>query len=137
MAILEEIKRLGIVLKEPEQDEIEKIVAKIEEEKKDDPFVRDALIECTVTDFLNVWAPEAVDALVKERQRENDEWTRLTRRKFDEKGDRICDEEYCASTVEVAQCAECGKHICKEHNYGEGARSCYDCWLVKFKAMNK
>jgi hypothetical protein len=137
MAILEDIKRLGIILKEQDQDEIEMIVAKVSEEKKDDPFVRDALIEYTVNEFLNVWCPEVVEELVKDKQRQSDEWVRLTQRKYDEKGDRICDEQFCASTEGVAQCAQCGKCICKEHNYGEGSLCCYDCWLAKFKQENK
>jgi hypothetical protein len=132
MAILEDIKRLGITLEEADRDEIEKIVAKISEEKKDDAFVRDALIEYAISEFLSVWKPEAMETLAKDKQSQNEEWVRLTRRKYDEKGNRICDEQYCPSTIEVAQCVYCGKYVCKEHNYGEGPRCCYDCWLIRF-----
>jgi hypothetical protein len=137
MAILEDIARLGLELEDADRDEIDKLVAKISEEKKDDPFVRDALIEYAITEFLCCWKPEVVDVLAKDKERQNEEWTRLSQRKFDEKGLRICDEPYCSSTAGVAQCASCGKYICKEHNYGEDALCCYDCWLMKFKESQK
>ncbi len=137
MAILKDIERLGLELEDADRDEIDKLIAKISEEKKDDPFVRDALIEYAITEFLCAWKPEVVDALAKDKERQNDEWVRQTQRKFDEKGARICDEPYCASTTGVAQCSSCGKHICSEHNYGEDSRSCYDCWLIRYKESQK
>lgn len=135
MGILDDIKKLGFKLEEPDRDQIEKIVEKIKKEKKD-PSIRNALIEGEVGDFLNAWRPDIMDAIVQHRQGETDDWVRKTQRKFDEKGNRICDEPYCPSTDGVAQCVRCGKYICKDHNYPEGSRCCYDCHVAQFGKEN-
>lgn len=82
MSILDDIKRLGLKLEESEKEEIDKIVEHITKEKEDE-FVRNALIEGAVSEFLGAFCPDVMDALIKDRERENEEWMRLTRRKFD------------------------------------------------------
>ncbi len=37
----------------------------------------------------------------------------------------------CNSVVEVSQCIYCGKFVCKEHNYGNDVRCCYDCSIER------
>ncbi len=54
-----------------------------------------------------------------------------SQRKYDEHGNRICDEQMCNSVVEVSQCIYCGKFVCKEHNYGNDVRCCYDCSIER------
>ena len=129
MAILDDIKRLGIQLEEADRDEIEKIVEKATKEQKDE-IMRNAVIEGLVGDFLSSWCPEAMEAIVKDKQKQSDDWVRLTQRKYDEKGNRVCDEQFCPSTDEVAQCTYCGKYICKEHNFLKDSCTCYDCWVT-------
>jgi hypothetical protein len=135
MGILEDIKKLGCTIEPADQDEIDKIVEKVKKEKKDEN-IRNAVLEGELGDFLNAWRPDIMEAIVKERQREADEWVRLTRRKFDEKGDRLCDEQFCPSTDGVAQCVHCGKYICREHNYIKESRCCYDCFVERFGKEN-
>jgi hypothetical protein len=131
MSILDDIKHLGIKLETSEQDEIKNIIEQITEEKEDE-FVRSALIEGAIGEFINETRPDVMEALIAEKDRQNKEWIRMSQRKFDEKGNRICDEQYCSSTVEVAQCSYCGKYICREHNYREDSRCCYNCWVFNF-----
>ena len=127
MAILDDIKRLRIKLEDADQDQIDKIVEKITKEHKD-KIVRNAMIEGEVGDFLQAWCPEVMEAIVSEKQRDANDWVRRTQRKYDEKGNRVCDEQYCESTNGVAQCVHCGKYICREHNYRKDSLCCYDCY---------
>ena len=131
MAILDDIKRLGLKLEDTDREEIEKIIEHITKEKEDE-FVRNSLIEGAISEFISAFYPDVMEALIKEKERQNSEWTRLSQRKFDEKGNRQCEEEYCSSIAEVAQCNYCGKYICKEHNYLKGSRCCYACWVFNF-----
>jgi hypothetical protein len=135
MGILQDMKKLGIKLEEADQDQIDAIVKRITKEKKDET-VRAAMIEGEVGDFLNAWCPEVMDAILKEKQREANEWVRQSQRKFDEKGNRLCDEQYCASGEGVVQCARCGKYICREHIYGKDSQSCYDCYVAQVGKEN-
>ncbi len=130
MAILDDIKRLKIELDDADWDEIHKIVAKAKREQKDE-IIRNALIEGMVGDFLMAWCPEAMEAIVQDKQKQSDEWVRLTQRKYDEKGNRVCDEQMCPSTTGVAQCVHCGKFVCNEHNYMKESRCCYDCFVAR------
>ncbi|MCX5813816.1 MAG: hypothetical protein NT178_14905 [Proteobacteria bacterium] len=131
MSIMDDIKRLGIKLETSEKDEIKNIIEHITREKEDE-FVRDALIEGAIGEFINETRPDVMEALIAEKDRQNKEWIRMSQRKFDEKGNRICDEQHCSSIIEVAQCNYCGKYICKEHNFLEGSKCCYGCWVFNF-----
>jgi hypothetical protein len=131
MGILEDIKRLGLKLDENDEAEIELILEEVRREKKDD-LVRAALSEVIIGEYLEERKPEIMSALVQAKQKEVDEWRRRTERKYDEKGDRICDEPFCPSTERVSQCIYCGKHICKEHNYRNDGTCCYACLQERF-----
>ncbi len=136
MGIMDDIQRLDIKLEASERDEIENIIKHITREKEDE-FVRNALIEGAVSEFINETRPDIMGALIAEKERQNKEWMRLSQRKFDEKGNRICDEQHCSSIAEVAQCNYCGKHICKDHNYLEDSKCCYGCWVFNFGGEKK
>jgi hypothetical protein len=131
MAIIDDIKRLGLQLEKSDRDEIDRIVKQITREKEDE-FVRNALIEGAIGEFLAAFCPDAMDAIIKDKDRQSKEWIRMSQRKFDEKGNRLCEEDFCLSTTEVAQCNYCGKHICKEHNFLKDSRCCYACWVFHF-----
>ena len=131
MAILEDIKRLGLQIGETERAEIDRIVEHVTKETEDE-FVRNALIEGAVGEFLEAFCPDVMEAIIRDKQEQSSEWIRLSQRKFDEKGNRICDEDFCSSIESVAQCSYCGKYICKEHNYLKDSRCCYACWLSRF-----
>lgn len=135
MGIMEDITKLGFTFEPADQDEIDRILQRVTKENADEG-IRNALIEREVGDFLDAWRPDIMDAIVKERQREADDWVRMTRRKFDEKGNRVCDEDYCPSIDEVAQCVHCGKYICREHNYMKDSRCCYECYVERFGVEN-
>lgn len=128
---MNDIKRLGIKLEASESDEIKNIIEHITREKEDE-FVRNALIEGAIGEFINETRPDVMEALIADKERQDKEWIRMSQRKFDEKGNRICDEQYCSSTVEVSLCNYCGKYICKTHNYLEDSKCCYDCWVLNF-----
>ena len=131
MAILDDIKRLGLRIEKSDRDEIDRIVKHVTRETEDE-FVRNALIEGAIGEFLAAFCPDAMDAIIKDKDLQSKEWIRMSQRKFDEKGNRLCEEDFCSSTTEVAQCNYCGKHICKEHNYLKGSRCCYACWVFHF-----
>src|SRR5690606_6809517 len=95
--------------------------------KTDDEQVRNALIEMHVSEFIAFARPDIMTTLVDEKNREIEEIRQKTRRKFDTKGNRLCDEEMCDSAIDVAQCHYCSKFVCREHNYGGDVRCCYDC----------
>jgi predicted nucleic acid binding AN1-type Zn finger protein len=95
--------------------------------KADDEMVRKALIEMHVSEFISLARPDIMTALVDDKNKEVEQLRQRSQRKFDEKGNRICDEQMCDSVTGVAQCVYCGKYVCKEHNYGENERCCYDC----------
>ena len=135
MGILADIKKLGIKLEAEDQDEIDKIQQRIRTQIKDEN-VRDATIEGEIGDYFNAWRPDIMDEIVKERQRRSDDWVRTTQRKYDEKGNRVCDEQYCPSTAGVAQCVSCGKHVCSEHNFSKDSVYCYTCFVEKYGIEN-
>jgi hypothetical protein len=135
MGILADIKRLGFKLEGSDQDEIDKILERVGKTTQEES-VRNAVIEGEIGDFLNAWRPDIMDEIVKDRQRQSDEWVRTTQRKYDEKGNRVCDEQYCPSTDGVTQCIYCGKYVCKEHNYKKDSVCCYDCFVEKYGKEN-
>ena len=88
MGIMNDIKRLGISLEQMDYEEIERITAQVTKDKED-PFVRDTLIECLINEYLQVIRPEVMDALMKDRQNEMDALRKKMERTHDEKGNRI------------------------------------------------
>jgi hypothetical protein len=133
MALLDDIKRLGLQLEKADRDEIDRIVKQVTRETKDE-FVRNALIEGAVGEFLAAFCPDAMDAIIRDKEQQSNEWIRLSQRKFDKEGNRLCEEDFCSSTDEVAQCSYCGKYVCKEHNYLKDSHCCYACWVLHFGA---
>lgn len=130
MGILQDIERLGLKLDDDNLDHIKMIEEDITR-KTPDELVRNALIEMHVSEFISLARPDIMSALVDEKNREVDQLRQRSQRKYDEKGNRICDEQMCESVVGVAQCTYCGKFVCKEHNYGENDRCCYDCSIER------
>lgn len=126
MGILSDIERLGLKLDSETLDHIKMIEEDITKNTAD-VVVRDAFIEMHVSEFISMARPDIMDVLVKEKNREVEQLRQRSQRKFDEKGNRICDEQMCESTHGVAQCIYCGKYVCQEHNYGKDERCCYDC----------
>jgi hypothetical protein len=130
MGILQDIQRLGLKLDDDNLEHIKMIEEDIIR-KTEDELVRSALIEMHISEFIEVARPDIMTALVEEKNREIEQLRQRSQRKFDEKGDRICDEQMCESVAEVAQCSYCNKFVCKEHNYGEDVRCCYDCSIER------
>ena len=130
MGILQDIERLGLILDVDNLDHIKMIEEDITK-KTDDELVRNALIEMHVSDFISMARPDIMDALVNDKNKEVEQLRQRAQRKFDEKGNRICDEQMCDSAIGVAQCLYCGKFVCKEHNYGKDERCCYDCSIER------
>jgi len=130
MGILQDIQRLGLKLDDDNLDHIKMIEEDIAR-KTEDELVRSALMEMHISEFIELARPDIMTALVDEKNREIGQLRQRSQRKFDEKGDRICDEQMCESVAEVTQCSYCGKFVCKEHNYGEDVRCCYDCSIER------
>jgi hypothetical protein len=130
MGILQDIQRLGLKLDDDNLEHIKMIEEDITR-KTEDELVRSALIEMHISEFIEVARPDIMTALVDEKNREIEQLRQRSQRKFDEKGDRICDEQMCESVAEVAQCSYCNKFVCKEHNYGKDVRCCYDCSIER------
>ncbi len=127
MGIMNDIKRLGITLDTMDYEEIERLTAQVTRDKSD-PYVRDALIECLVAEYLQVFHPEVMDALTKDRQNEMDALRIKMERTHDEKGNRICDEPACLSTRGVVKCARCDRYVCSSHTFGTGTPLCFACY---------
>jgi len=128
MAIFDVIARLGLKLTDVDNEEIEGIVSSIEKTAHDE-IVKNTLIELHIIEYLSLMRPDIMSALIKEKERENEEWIGKTERIFDEQGNRICQEVLCDSVSEVRQCKFCGKYICKYHNYSQESTCCYACWV--------
>jgi hypothetical protein len=126
MAILQDIERLGLQLEEADLDEIRAITEAINKRSEDD-LVKGSLLEMHVSEYLSVVRPDIMSALTQDKEREMAEWRRKTERKYDEQGNRVCDELLCADTTGVDQCTYCGKYVCNGHNYGQNDRCCYEC----------
>jgi hypothetical protein len=130
MGILQDIERLGLKLDDDNLENIKMIEEDITKNTGDE-LVRTALIEMHVSEFISLARPDIMDALVNNKNKEVEQLRQRSQRKFDEKGNRICDEQMCDSAIGVAQCIYCGKFVCKEHNYGKDERCCYDCSIER------
>lgn len=130
MGILQDIERLGLKLDDDNLDHIEMMKEDITA-KTPDELVRNALIEMHVSEYIEMARPDIMTTLVDEKNREIEQLRQRAQRKYNEQGNRICDEQMCESVIEVAQCSYCGKFVCKEHNYGEDVRCCYDCSIER------
>jgi hypothetical protein len=130
MGILQDIERLGLKLDEDNLDHIKMIQEDITR-KTPDELVRNALIEMHISEFIELARPDIMTALVDDKNKEFEQNRQKSQRKYDEHGNRICDEQMCNSVVEVSQCIYCGKFVCKEHNYGNDVRCCYDCSIER------
>lgn len=127
MSVFDDITRLGLHLTDDDDREIKEIINHIRNTTHDE-IVKNTLIELHVIEYLSIMRPDIMSALIKEKERENNEWIKRTQRTFDENGNRICQEAFCDSINEVSQCRFCGKYVCKYHNYSHEFTCCYDCW---------
>ncbi len=108
MGILQDIERLGLKLDEDNLDHIKMIQEDITR-KTPDELVRNALIEMHISEFIELARPDIMTALVDDKNKEFEQNRQKSQRKYDEHGNRICDEQMCNSVVEVSQCIYCGK----------------------------
>jgi hypothetical protein len=128
VGILDDVKRLGIVLNEDDRIEIEGICDRAKAEKKDE-LVRDTFIEYYIGEYFTIMRPEIMSALEADRTAQNKELIRDLGKQFDDTGKRICDEVGCMSTEGVGKCEYCERYICASHNYKKDGHSCYACYL--------
>jgi hypothetical protein len=126
MGILQDIEKLGLQLEKDDLDHIKMIEEDLTRNTQDE-LVRNALLEMHISEYLSMVRSDVMEALVESKNQEVAQWRERAARKFDEKGNRVCDEQMCDSVTDVDQCHYCGKFVCKEHNYGEDMRCCYDC----------
>jgi hypothetical protein len=126
MGILQDIKKLGLQLEKDDLDHIKMIEEDLTRNTEDE-LVRNALLEMHISEYLSMVRSDIMEALIESKNQEVAQWRERAARKFDEQGNRVCDEQLCDSVADVAQCHYCGKFVCKEHNYGEDVRCCYDC----------
>ncbi len=127
MGILHELEDLKIELDAEDRQQIGAIVEQLNKDQPDE-FLRNPIVEYLIEEYLTLNCPEVVEALMKERTRQSQEMARAAARRYDAKGDRLCDETGCLSTEAVAKCQYCEKYVCKAHNYGTNAWCCYACW---------
>jgi hypothetical protein len=128
MGILDDVKRLGIELSEDDKSEIEAIRDRARTQKED-PLVRDTLLEYYIGEYFTVMRPEIMSALEADRTAQNKELIRDLGKQFDDTGKRICDEVGCMSTEGVGKCEYCERYVCASHNYKKDSHSCYACYL--------
>lgn len=126
MGILADIERLELKLDKEDDDYIRAVVAQLNKDQPDE-FLRDPIIEGLVEEYLTVNRPEIMEALNRVRTEEAMAMMRAAARRYDEKGDRICDEANCSSTEGVSLCVHCGRYICREHNFGTEPYCCFAC----------
>jgi hypothetical protein len=126
MGILKDIERLGLKLDKEDSDYLKAIVDQLTKDQPDE-FLRDPIIEGLMEEYLTVNRPEVMEALNRDRTEEAIVMMRAAARRYDEKGDRICDEAGCSSTEGVAQCRYCGRFVCREHNFGTDSCCCFAC----------
>lgn len=130
MGILDDIARFGLYLNPDDQKEVNTIVDRVTMDKED-PLIRDAIIEGAVEVYLTEARPDIMAELGKQRNREMQAYAKRLNRKYDEKGDRICEESSCFSTDGVAQCVYCERWVCRSHNYGNEEWCCYACHIER------
>jgi len=126
MGILQDIDKLGLKLEKDDLDHIKMIEEDLTRNTEDE-LVRNALLEMHISEYLSMVRSDIMEALIESKNQEVAQWRERAARKFDEQGNRVCDEQMCDSVTDVDQCHYCGKFVCKEHNYGEDVRCCYDC----------
>jgi hypothetical protein len=126
MGILQDIEKLGLQLEKDDLDHIKMIEEDLTRNTEDE-LVRNALLEMHISEYISMVRSDIMEALIERKNQEVAQWRQRAARKFDEQGNRVCDEQLCDSVTDVAQCNHCGKFVCKEHNYGEEVRCCYDC----------
>ncbi len=127
MSILDDIKRLHLELNENDNAEINAILDRVAGEGKEE-FVQAPLTEYLLEEYLTVMRPDILSALREDRNSANAELMKGMGKRYDQKGDRLCDEPLCSSTESVAKCGYCDRFICKSHNYGKDSWCCYACW---------
>jgi hypothetical protein len=130
MGILQDIDKLGLKLEQDDLDHI-KMIEEDLTRKTEDELVRNALLEMHVSEYLSMARSDIMEALIESKNQEVAQWRERAARKFDEQGNRICDEQLCSSVTDVTQCHYCGKFVCKEHNYSEDVCCCYDCSIER------
>ncbi len=127
MGVLDEIVRLKLELTEEDREEIQRITEYFTETKSDET-VRNTIIELRVTDYLECVRPDIMEVLIREKEREAEGWLKQLQRRYDDAGNRFCDEALCGSTEEVQKCQFCEKYVCKGHTFGEDVHCCFGCW---------
>jgi hypothetical protein len=127
MGILQDIEKLGLKLEKDDLDHIKMIEEDLTRNTEDE-LVKNALLEMHISEYFSMVRSDIMEALIESKNQEVAQWRERAARKFDEKGNRVCDEQMCDSVTDVDQCHYCGKFVCKGHNYGEDVRCCcYDC----------
>jgi hypothetical protein len=127
MGIRQEMESLKVELDNEDRKQIEAIVEQLNKDQPDE-FLRNPTIEFLIEEYLTVNCPQVMDALRAERTRQSQELLKQAARRYDTKGDRLCDETGCGSTETVEKCHYCERYVCKGHNYGMDIWCCYACW---------
>jgi hypothetical protein len=126
MGIINDIERLGLELDDEDRSHLKAIVDQLNKDQSDE-FLRGPIIEGLMEEYLTLNRPEIMEALKRERTEQAISMMRAAARRYDEKGDRICDEADCSSTEDVSQCVYCGRFVCRDHNFGPGPCCCFAC----------
>ncbi len=132
MGILDDIARLGLSLNDEDNRQINAIIEDAHNQKHDE-FLRKPVIEYLVSEYITAARPDIWAVLKRDREQENMKDAIRLNRKFDDKGDRICDETGCGLTDGVKKCDLCERFICSKHTYSESGWCCYACWIEHFK----
>jgi hypothetical protein len=132
MGIMRELEDLKITLEAEDKKEIDTIVEQMTADQPDE-FLRSPMIEYLIEEYLTLNCPEVMEALRTGRTKQAQDLIRQAARRYDAKGDRLCDETGCPSTDDVAKCHYCEKCVCKGHDYGTDVRCCYACWKEHFE----
>jgi hypothetical protein len=75
MGIMQDMEKLGLKLDAEDEANVKLMMEEIKKEKEDE-FVRSALTEMMVSEFISVARPDIMEALIKERERESAGWLR-------------------------------------------------------------
>ena len=132
MGILEDMKRLDLSLNDEDTQQINAIIEDANNQRQDE-FLRKPVIEYLVSEYITAARPDIWDVLKRDREDTNTKDAIRLNRKYDEKGDRICDETGCGLTEDVKKCNLCERFICRSHNFSESGWCCYACWIEHFK----
>ncbi len=93
MGILQDIERLGLKLDEDNLDSHQDDTGRHKRCKTLDELVRNALIEMHISEFIELARPDIMTALVDDKNKEFEQNRQKSQRKYDEHGNRICDEQ--------------------------------------------